>query len=136
MLPQILISASAAIVLFAGSLHLHGTFFGPDLRPEDPELEARMREVAPNITRHTTMWRLWIGFNAIMSLGLMLYGLVYGYLTVFQLSLLQQSWFLLSVGLIFLAGLVVLWKRYTFYLPVAIFSAALVLYGAGAVASL
>lgn len=132
MLPQILISASAAIGLFAGTLHLHGTFFGPDLRPQDPELEARMKEVSPNITSQTTMWKAWIGFNAILSLGLMLFGLLYGYLAVFQFAVLQQSPFLLLVGFIFLASLVVLWKRYTYYLPVVVFAISLVLYGVGA----
>lgn len=128
---QILISASAAIGLFAGTLHLYDTFFSPDFRPQDPELEARMKEVSPNFTSQTTMWKAWIGFNAILSLGLMLFGLLYGYLAIFQLAVLQQSPFLLLVGLIFLASLVVLWRRYTFYLPVVVFSISLVLYVVG-----
>jgi hypothetical protein len=44
MLPQILIAASAATWLFAGALHLHATFFGPDLRPHDPKLEVSTKE--------------------------------------------------------------------------------------------
>jgi hypothetical protein len=78
-------------VLFAGTLHLHGTFFGPDLRPQDPELEARMKEVSPNVTSRTTMWKAWVGFNAILSLGLMLFGVLYGYLAVFQFQVLRQD---------------------------------------------
>lgn len=132
MFPHILISASATIRLFAGILHLHGTFFGPDLRPQDPDLEANMKEISPNITSQTTMWKTWIGFNAILSLGLMLFGLLYGYLAIFQYALLQQSLFLLLLGVIFLASLVVLCKRYTFYLPVVVFSISLVLYVVGA----
>lgn len=133
---QILISASAAIGLFAGTLHLHATFFSPDFKPQDPELEARMKEVSPNFTSQTTMWKAWIGFNAILSLGLMLFGLLYGYLAIFQFDLLQQSLFLLLVGVIFLASLVVLFKRFTFYLPVMIFSISLVLYVVGAAITL
>jgi hypothetical protein len=132
MLPQILIGASAAIGLLVGTLHLYGTFFGPDLRPQDPELEARMNEVSLHVSSHTTMWKAWIGFNAILSLGLMLFGLVYGYLAVFAFAILQQTSFLLLVGFIFLASLVVLWKLYTYYLPVVIFAISLVLYGVGA----
>lgn len=135
MLPQGLIAASAAIALFAGALHLHGTFFGPDLRPQDPQLEARMREVPLNISGKTTMWKTWIGFNAILSLGLMLFGLVYGYLALFEFAVLQRTWFLPGVGGLFLAGLVVLWKRYTFHLPVLVFTLCLVLYGLGAAAA-
>jgi len=136
MLPQVLISASAAIALLAGALHLHGTFFGPDLRPQDPELEARMKEVSPNVSSKTTMWKAWIGFNAILSLGLMLFGLLYGYLATFRFAVLQQSPFLLVVGSIFLVGLVVLWKRYTYYLPAVVFAISLVLYGVGAAIAL
>jgi hypothetical protein len=131
MFSQILISASAAIWLLAGTLHLHGTFFSPDLRPQDSELEATMKEISPNVTSQTTMWKTWIGFNAIMSLGLMLFGLLYGYLAVFEFAVLQQSPFLLLVGLTFLASLVVLWKRYTYYLPVLVSAISLVLYGVG-----
>jgi len=131
MLPQILISASAAIVLFAGTLHLHGTFFGPDLRPQDPELEARMKEVSLNISSQTTMWKAWIGFNAILSLGLMLFGVLYGYLAIFQFQVLLQDRPLQLVGATFLVSLVVLWKRYTFYLPVVVFAISLALYVVG-----
>jgi hypothetical protein len=132
MVPQILISASGAIALLAGTLHLHGTFFGPDLRPRDPELEARMKDVPLNVSSQTTMWKAWIGFNAILSLGLMLFGLLYGYLAAFRFAVLQQSPFLLLVGLVFLASLVVIWKRYTYYLPAVVFAVSLVLYGVGA----
>jgi hypothetical protein len=133
MLPQILIAASAVIGLLAGTLHLQGTFFGSDLRPQDPELETRMKEVALNVSSQTTMWKAWIGFNSILSLGLMLFGLLYGYLAVFQFAVLQQFPFLLLIGFTFLASLVVLWKRYTYYLPVVVFAVALILYGVGAV---
>ena len=133
MLSQILISASAAIGLFTGTMHLYGTFFDPDLRPQDPELEARMKECSLNISSQTTMWKAWIGFNAIMSLGLMLFGVLYGYLAIFQFVLLQQSPVLLLAGFIFLTSSVVLWKLYTYYLPVVVFSISFVLYVVGAI---
>jgi hypothetical protein len=76
-------SASAVITLIAGALHLGGTFFGPDLRPRDPELETRMKEVPLVDSSQTTMWKAWIGFNAILSLGLILFGVLYGYLSIF-----------------------------------------------------
>ena len=132
MISQCLLSTSAAIVLLAGTLHLHGTFFGSDLRPSDPLLEARMRQVAMNVSDKTTMWKAWIGFNAILSLGLMLFGVVYGYLAIFRFPVLQQSGFLISAGTIFLSSLVLLWKHYTFSLPSLVFTAALALFLAGA----
>ena len=35
-----------------------------------------MGEISPVITKETTVWRCWVGFNASHSMGLMLYGLI------------------------------------------------------------
>ena len=67
-----------------------------------------------------------------LSLGLMLFGVVYGYLAIFRFPVLQQSGFLISAGTIFLSSLVLLWKHYTFSLPSLVFTAALALFLAGA----
>lgn len=113
----LLIAASAAILLLLGLLHLLYTFYGPKLLPRDPELKARMQEVSPVITRETTMWKTWVGFNASHSYGLILFGAVYGYLALTHRDILFQSVFLLSLGLILLLGYVFLAKRYFFRIP-------------------
>src|SRR5688572_12148125 len=77
-----LVAASAAIVLLLGLIHLLYTFHGPKLSPRDPELQRRMQEVSPVITRQTTMWKAWIGFNASHGYGAVLFGAVYGYLSL------------------------------------------------------
>ena len=132
MLPQILISASAVIMLIVGVLQLRAMFFGPELRPRDPALEARMKEVSLAVTSQTTIWKVWIGFNASQSLGLVLFGVLYGYLSIFQFQVLLQSPFLLLAGAFFLGCLVVLAQRYLFSIPLAVFAGALVFYVVGA----
>jgi hypothetical protein len=112
-----LVAASAAIPLALGLAHFLFTFRGPKLAPRDPALEARMREVSPVITRQTTMWRCWIGFNASHSLGLVLFGAVYGDLALTQSDLLFGSAFLLALGLAALLGWAVLARRYFFSTP-------------------
>ena len=112
-----LIAASAAITLLLGLMHLFYTYYGPKLLPRDPELQTRMQTVSPVITRQTTMWRAWIGFNASHSFGLILFGVVYGYLALVHRDFLFQSAFLLAVGLILLFGYVFLAKRYFFRIP-------------------
>ena len=112
-----LVAASSAIVLLLGLMHLLYTFYGPKLLPRDRELQARMQEVSPVITRQTTMWKAWIGFNASHSYGLILFGAVYGYLAMTHSEFLFQSAFLLSIGLILLFGYVFLAKRYFFRIP-------------------
>jgi len=109
-----LVVVSAAIILLLGLIHLLYTFRGSKLHPRDTALEARMKEVSPVLTRETTMWRAWVGFNASHSYGAILFGLVYGYLAVAQSSLLFQSPFLLLVGLLLLACYAVPGKVYWF----------------------
>jgi hypothetical protein len=112
-----LVAASAAIILLLGLMHLLYTFHGPKLLPRDPELRTRMQQVSPVITRQTTMWKAWIGFNASHSYGLMLFGAVYGYLALARSEVLFHSLFLLSLGLILLFGYVLLARRYFFRIP-------------------
>lgn len=117
LIPPLLVAASAAIVLLLGLIHLLYTFYGPKLLPRDRELQTRMQEVSPVITRQTTMWNLWIGFNASHSYGAILFGAVYGYLALTHSAFLFQSIFLLSLGLLALLGYVFLAKRYFFSIP-------------------
>jgi hypothetical protein len=53
-----------------------------------------------------------MGFNASHSMGLILFGLIYGYLALAHGQLLFRSPFLLVVGLAMLCGLVALCKVY------------------------
>ena len=126
-----LVGASAAIVFVLGAIHLLYTFRGPLLRPRDRELQARMEAVSPVITRQTTMWKAWIGFNASHSIALMLFGAVYGYLALGHADLLFRSIFLLSLGLLVLLGYVFLAGRYFFRIPLRAVIGATLLYGVG-----
>jgi hypothetical protein len=108
---------SAAVILALGVVHLIYTFRGPKLTPRDPALQARMREVSPVISRETTMWKTWIGFNASHALGALLFGLVYGYLALAQPTFLFQSPFLLGLGLCVLSAYTALGKAYWFSVP-------------------
>lgn len=111
------IAASAAIIMLLGLVHVLYTFSGPKLLPRDRDLRARMEEVSPVITRETTMWKAWIGFNASHSYGAMLFGAVYGYLSLAHSAFLFQSVFLQLLGLLLLGGYVFLGKRYFFSVP-------------------
>ena len=76
-----------------------------------------MREVSPVLTRETTMWKTWIGFNASHSYGAILFGLVYGYLAIAEGAMFFRSPFLLLVGLLLLVGYTFLGKMYWFRIP-------------------
>jgi hypothetical protein len=114
---RIFMVLSASIIFALGGVHLVYTFRGPNLTPRDPALEISMRQISPVITKETTMWRCWVGFNATHSMGLILFGLVFGFLALVHGQLLFQSPFLLVVGLAMLGGVVVLCKVYFFSVP-------------------
>lgn len=124
-----LVAASAAIVFVLGAIHLLYTFHGPLLRPRDRELQARMAAVSPIISRETTMWKTWIGFNASHSIALLLFGAMYGYLALAHADLLFGSVFLRAIGLAVLLGYVALAKLYFFRIPLLGVIGATLLYG-------
>lgn len=128
-----LVAASAAVILLLGLAHLVITFRGPKLHPRDAALHAEMKKVSPVVTRQTTMWKAWIGFNASHSSGAIIFGLVYGYLALAHGSLLFQSPFLLLVGLAALAGYVFLARVFWFSIPFRGISLATALYVAALV---
>jgi hypothetical protein len=132
---RILMVLSASIVLTLGIIHLVYTFWGPNLTPRDPTLQVSMSQTSPVITKETTMWRCWVGFNASHSMALILFGLVFGFLALAHDELLFHSPFLLVVGLAFLVGFVVLCKVYFFTVPLRGMSISLTCYVASIVLS-
>lgn len=133
MKPSVFIAASAAVILLLGLMHLFYTFRGPMLRPRDPELTAQMMTVSPVITRETTMWRAWIGFNATHSFGLILFGALFGYLAMRHSAFLFDSWFLLALGFVLLLSYAAVAKLYFFASPFRGVVLATVLYLLGIV---
>ncbi len=133
---SILMAACSAIFLLLGSAHLLYTFRGTKLHPRDAALMAKMQEVSPVLTRETTMWKAWIGFNASHSYGAQLFGLVYGYLAVLHPAFLFQSTFLLVLGMVVLAAYAFLGKQYWFSIPYRGILAAMALYIAALIALL
>jgi len=128
---SLLVTASAGVIFALGAAHLVLTFHGPKLSPRDPALTATMQSVSPGITRQTTMWRAWIGFNASHSFGALLFGVVYSYLALAEPAVLFGSVFLGLVGLLLLLGYAALGWLYWFSAPLRGITLALLLYVGG-----
>jgi hypothetical protein len=110
-------ACSAAILFALGSLHLLYTFHGAKLTPRDPALRLAMEAGSPVISRGTTMWKAWVGFNASHSFGALLFGAVWGQMALAHPEWLFGSPFLLATGLAMLSGLLVVGKVYWFRIP-------------------
>ena len=128
MAARVLMVLSASIVFTLGVVHFVYTFWGPNLTPRDHTLQVSMNEISPVITNETTIWRCWVGFNASHSMGLILFGLIFGFLAATHSQLLFHTPFLLVVGLAMLSGYVVLSRMYFFSAPFAGLTAALACY--------
>jgi hypothetical protein len=128
MTARLLMVLSASILLTLGTMHLAYTLWGTSFAPRDPALQVSMSRISPVLTKETTMWRCWMGFNVSHSMGLILFSLVYGYLALARDQLLFRSPFLLLVGLVMLACLMVVCRLYFFRAPLIGVSISFVFY--------
>ncbi len=114
---QVLLVIGASIFGVLGTLHLVFTFFTNKFDSHNPLVKDAMKESTPKLTKETTMWRAWIGFNASHSLGAILVAAFYIPLSIYHFDLIRQSnWFSLFPSLIGLSYLV-LAKFYWFKIP-------------------
>ena len=124
MIEQWLLAVGSAIFGVLGSLHLIFTFVTDKFDTFNPSAAEAMKATSPRITRETTLWSAWIGFNASHSIGAMAFSTIYLYLTIFAYEFLQTSSFLLGfpilVGIVYL----ILAKLYWFKLPLMGITAA------------
>jgi hypothetical protein len=114
---RIFMGASSAIMVLLGSIHLLYTFWGDKLTPRDPAVQAAMNTAQMVLTRETTVWRAWIGFNASHSICAAFFGLVFGFFAIAHPELLFRSIYLQLLGFAVLLGFVVLAKLYWFSVP-------------------
>lgn len=131
MVPIVLVSLGAGVILALGIIHLVYTFWGPKLLPRDSELLSAMKVVSPVISKETTMWNAWLGFNASHSMGAILFGMIYGYLALFHPDMLFHSIYLISAGFAMLAGFFLLARRYWFSIPYLGITFSLACYATG-----
>ncbi len=131
MLASVLIPTSATIALFLGLVHIYLTFFTRAFSARDAALEEKLKSVSPRISGQMTMGRAWIGFHTSHALGIIFFGLIYGYLALAERDFLIRPPFLVVLGALVLLGYVVLAKLYFFHRPLVGVALALACYVAG-----
>jgi hypothetical protein len=112
-----LVALGAGIFGALGTLHLVYTFFSPRFDPRDPAVAVAMKGTSPRITRATTMWDCWIGFNASHSLGAMVFAAVYLLLAIRHPQLLSQSPAFVVLALVNALAYLALACKYWFRIP-------------------
>jgi len=116
------------IFLLLGAMHLSFTFFSDKFSPRNQQLEKGMKASSPVLTKRTTMWDAWIGFNGSHSLGAMFFGAV-NILLVWQFYVVyESSWAVLLLDLLTILFYWFLAKKYWFNVPFTGISIAGVLF--------
>jgi hypothetical protein len=117
MVQQLLWVTGSAVFLILGSLHLYYTFFSNKFLSRNEKVMEEMKNSHPILTRGTTMWKAWIGFNASHSLGIMFIGAINIILATEYYSIMKNS--VTIMGLTIVVAIVFLWlaKKYWFRIP-------------------
>lgn len=116
-LSNILLGAGGFIYLVLGTLHWVYTFYTPRFRPYDESVEAGMKATTPRLTKRTTMWKAWMGFNGSHSTGAMFFGFMALYFSMAAMPVFKSSMLLQAVVLINSAYYLYLGKKYWFSIP-------------------
>ena len=114
---QILIITGAAIFGILGAIHLLYTFFTNNFDAYDSSVSEAMKTSSLVLTKETSMWKAWIGFNASHSLGAMLLAGVYIPLSWSYFDIIQQSTWLLLLPVVTGLSYIALAKLYWFRIP-------------------
>ncbi len=117
MMEQIVLIVGCLIFGLLGTAHLIYTFFTNKFDAYDPAVTEAMKRTSPVLTRETSMWKAWVGFNVSHSLGPILFSSIYIPLTTSYFEVIEKSIWLsilpVLVGLTYL----VLAKKYWFTTP-------------------
>lgn len=114
---QILLIIGAAIFGVLGAVHFVYTVFTEKFSPYDASVLAAMHRTSPRLTKQTTMWRAWVGFNISHSLGAMLLAAVYIPLALNYFEIIRDSLWFSGLPMIVAMSYLILAKKYWFKVP-------------------
>jgi len=117
MMPKIFILIASSIFLILGTMHLIYTFFTNKFLARDRETTQKMKETSPILTKETTVWDAWIGFNASHSAGAIFIGLINILLVTQHFEVYQNSFNILLLDICAAIFYLFLAKRYWFKIP-------------------
>jgi len=112
----LLLILGASIFGVLGTVHLAYTFFTDKLLPRDRAVIDAMKGTSLVLTRQTTLWEAWIGFNASHSLGAMLLAAFYILLASRHPEVLVGSTSFALLGLA--TGAIYLWLAHAYWFKI------------------
>jgi hypothetical protein len=107
----------SGIFLLLGIVHLYYTFFTNKFAPFNKSTLVEMKYSTLLLTKKTTVWKAWTGFNASHSLGAAFFGLINIILAAQYFFILQHSPGLLVINILMPLAYLALAKKYWFNIP-------------------
>jgi len=117
MIAKYLWEIGSIIISVLGSIHLYYTFFTNKFSSRNEKVVEEMKTSFPILTKETTMWKAWIGFNASHSSGVIFIGIINFYLAVQYFTVLQSDHFFFLFNILTIGFYVCLAKKYWFKIP-------------------
>lgn len=117
MIAQYLWEIGSVIITILATLHLYYTFFTNKFSSRNEKMVEEMKTSFPILTRKTTMWNAWIGFNASHSSGAMFIGIINFYLAFNYFAFLQSDHFFFLFSILTMGFYGWLGKKYWFNIP-------------------
>ena len=117
MLAKYLWEIGSLILVFLGAIHLFYTFFSNKFSSINKNLISEMKSSSPILTKETTMWRAWIGFNASHSSGVIFIGILNFFLAIKYFTTFQSEHFFFIFNILTIAFYVWLAKKFWFRIP-------------------
>jgi len=90
MIAQYLWIAGSLPFILLGTIHLLYTFFTNKFSSVNTVVDEAMKRNHPVLTRKTTMWKAWIGFNASHSAGAIYIGLINLFLGIEHFAIIKK----------------------------------------------
>ena len=117
MTAQILIITGSILLGVLGLIHFLYVLNTKKFNAFDDKVTTAMQQTTPVLTKQTSMWQAWLGFNYSHSFGVLWVPLFYIPMAINHMSVLQQSLWLTALLPIIAMVYTVLSKRYWFKVP-------------------
>ena len=107
--------------ILLGAIHIlysvRDTWSPKKLSPYDDSVRVSMQRSTLALTRQTTMWRAWLGFNISHGIGVLFFGLIYLTLAISDFALITRITLLQYFALTVSVSYLVLSVKFWFHIP-------------------
>src|SRR4029077_19877502 len=117
MISKILWLIGSFIFFALGTIHVIYTFFTTKFNPRKQNLIDEMRNDSMRLTRETTVWKAWIGFNASHGAGAIFIGCMNGILAIEYFYVIENSFFISLLTIVTSVFYLWLARKFWFSVP-------------------